>query len=115
MSSGQMREQVSFRRSTRTQRTDGGYDSTVSSLSTVWASVVPVAANEREQTGRLLGATTYLVTIYADDRPSTLTTDDALRWETAPGGALDGNIRAIRLPPERPLTLEIVCEMAVNL
>lgn len=110
-----MRERVSFRRSTRTQRADGGYDATPSSLSTVWASVVPVQAGEREQTGRLLGATTYVVTVYADDKPSTLTTDDTLRWETAPGGALDGNIRAIRQQHGRALMLELICEMGVNL
>jgi head-tail adaptor len=109
-SSGAMRERVTFLRSARTQRTDGGYDVATTELATVWAAVRPVQAGEREQAGRLFGATSYLVEIWADDKPSALTTDDTLRWDTAPGGAVSLNVRAIRQAPRRAMALELVCE-----
>lgn len=110
MSAGQMRERVSFRSQSRVQRADGGYDTTVATVVTRWASVRPVAGAEGEQAGRQFGATTYMIEIWAGDKPSGLTTDYVLRWETAPGGAVDFNIRAIRQSSLRPLALEIVAE-----
>lgn len=115
MAAGQMRERVSFRSQSRVQRADGGYDTTVATASTAWASVRPVAANEGEQAGRQYGATTYMIEVWASDKPSGLTTDYVLRWETAPGGAVDFNIRAIRQSGSRPLNLEIVAEKGVVL
>lgn len=112
---GGLSEKVSFTRETRTQRADGGYDKTQAVIAEVWAEVVPTQAREEEQAGRLHGSTTYLVTIQADDKPSALTTDDGATWNTAPGGAVSFNIRAIRPRKGRALYLEIVCEQGVIL
>lgn len=110
MSSGKMRERVAIRRSTRTQLDDGSYTAVVAAVATVWAEVRAVQAAEKEQAGRLFGSTTYLVRIRADERPAGLTVDDTVRWETAPGGPVDFQLRAIRQAPGRELFLEFVCE-----
>lgn len=115
MSASTRRERVSFRTKGRVQRDDGGYDTTATTSSTVWAAVKPVAANEKEEAGRLFGSTSYLITILADDKPAGLTTGSIVRWETAPGGAVDFNLRAIRQPPRRPLELELVGEKGTAL
>lgn len=114
MSVAQRTERVSFRQQTRTLRSDGGYDTVTATDSTVWASVRPVRATESEQNGRLAGMTIYLVSILADELPADASVDDTLRWDTAPRGALDMNIREIRESYKRPLETEIVCESGVN-
>ena len=108
MSSGQMRERVSFKRTARTKRSDGGYDTSLTTLSTVWASVEPVAAREGEQAGRLYGSTSYMITVYNSSKPSDLTTDDMLTWVT--GGNVNFNIRGIRQAGRRGSFTEIIAE-----
>ena len=115
MSMGAMRERVAFVREGRTQRTDGGFDSADATLSTVWASVRPVAANEREEAGRLHGATSYLITIHAMSKPSDLSTGDSVTWSTAPGGAVRLNLRAVRQSDRGHLYLDMVCDAGVLL
>lgn len=113
MQIGDMRERIAFIRSTRTQRTDGGYDVSATTLATRWADVRPVAAREGEEAGRLAGSTTYLITLDARALPSGLTTDDRMSWATAPGGAVALNIRAIRRPPARADFVEIIGDAGV--
>jgi head-tail adaptor len=108
MSSGGMRERVAFKRVTRTKRSDGGYDTSTSTISTVWASVQPVAAREGEQAGRLFGSTSYIITVYSSSKPSDLTTDDMITWTT--GGSVNFNIRGIRQAGPRASYTEIIAE-----
>jgi head-tail adaptor len=111
MKTGDMRERVSFLRDTRTQTDDGGFTVTATTLGTVRAAVRAVAANEREEAGRLFGATSYMFTIHARDMPAGLTTGDAVSWLTAPGGsAVTMQIRGIRQQIGRTIFLEIVGE-----
>lgn len=108
---GDFRDYVTFRRVGRVQRADGGYNTTPADLVEVACDVRPLDAREGEQAGRLYGSTTYSITLHADDKPDDLTTDDAARWSTAPGGvAVDLNIRAIRQAKGRALMLEIIAE-----
>jgi head-tail adaptor len=112
MAAGTMRDRVSLRSKTRTRRADGGFDTTLGTVSTVWAHIRPVQAREGEKAGRLFGDTTYIVEIYTDDRPTGLTTDWQLRWETAPGGAVDFDVVGIRLGKARVPTVEIIAASA---
>lgn len=102
---GDMRERVAFTRKAKVRREDGGYDTTPTTIATVWAKVRPVQARESEQAGRLRGATTYVLDIY---RRTDLATEDNCTWLT--GGNLALNVREIRLPPARPLMMEIVAD-----
>lgn len=113
MSAGTMRDRISLRNEIRTRRADGGYDTELATATTVWADIRPVQAREGEKAGRLFGDTSYIVTIYADDRPAGLSTDWALRWETAPGGAIDFDVIGIRVGKSRTPTVEIVIASAV--
>lgn len=108
MSAGAKRERVSFRRTTRVKRSDGGYDVTTSVLKTVWASVEPVSAREGEQAGRLYGSTSYVVTVYNLSKPTDLTTDDTITWDTK--GSVSFNIRGIRQAGLRSTDTEIIVE-----
>lgn len=111
MKTGDFRDRVSFIRDTRTQTDDGGFTVAATTLGTVRAAVRAVAANEREEAGRLFGATSYLFTIHARDMPTGLTTGDAVSWITAPGGsAVTMQIRGIRQQTGRALFLEIIGE-----
>lgn len=107
---GDFRDYVTFRRTGRVQRADGGYNTTPADLVEVACDVRPLEAREAEQAGRLYGATSYAITLHADDKPDDLTTDDTARWSTAPGGSVDLNIRAIRQAKGRALMLEIIAE-----
>lgn len=105
---GVMRERVSVVRESRVQRSDGGWDVTTSTIATHWARVHPVMARESEQSGRLAGRTTYLITLY---RSEDIYTSDTLVWAT--NGDIQLNIREVRLPGDRPLLMDIVAESGV--
>lgn len=108
MASGQMRERITFKRTARVKRSDGGYDTSLTTLATVWASVEPVAAREGEQAGRLFGSTSYVITVYNSSKPAALTTDDTITWVT--GGNVNFNIRGIRQAGPRGSYTEIIAE-----
>lgn len=103
---GEMRERIRFVRNSRTARDDGGYDVADATVATRWASVSPVQANEREAHGRMRGAVTYL--IKCDPQALALTVDDRIVWLT--NGNVELNIREIRTPGARAMTLDIVAE-----
>jgi head-tail adaptor len=107
---GDLNEVIRFVRRAKTQRADGGYDTSETALGEAWAAVKPVEAREGEQAGRLFGSTSYLLTIHADDRPSGLTVDDHLVWVTGPSGEVTLNLRAIRQAGSAALFLELVGE-----
>jgi head-tail adaptor len=111
MSIGERRERITIRRKTRTQRTDGGYDTTVADLATRFASVRPVRerAGESEQAGRKRGTVTYL--IECDARGTDCVTDDLIVWAT--NGDIVLNVREVRRPMGRTLPLTIVAESGV--
>ena len=113
MTAGKMRDRISFGNPVRTQRADGGYDTVVSRIATVWADVQAVQGREGEKASRLFGDTTYIASIYAGDRPAAFTTAFLVRWETAPGGPLDFDVTGIRLAKSRQPMLDIVLEAAV--
>jgi head-tail adaptor len=106
---GQLRHRVEIRRAGRTQRADGGYDNTPTTVATRWASLKPVKATEAEFAGRPRGAVTYLVTMHHEPALA-ITTDDQLRWTT--GGGVVLNIREVRTPETETLMVEIVAETA---
>jgi head-tail adaptor len=108
MDAGKLTEELWFVRRTRVQKASGGYDFTDSIIGTPFAEVRPVDGREGEQAGRQFGSTTFLVTIYADDKPTDLTTADHIVWLT--GGHVQLNIRAIRQAAPRAMFLEIVAE-----
>lgn len=113
---GDMTERVSFVRSGRTKRADGGYDVADSTLATVWASVRPVSAREGEEAGRLVGAVSYLVEVWRDDLPSGLTTDDRVTWVAPAGGSdVQFNLRGIEMPRGRDLLVKLICEKGTQL
>lgn len=109
MSIGARRERITIRRKSRVQRTDGGYDTTLTDLATRWAAVSPVRASEGEEAGRKRGTVTYLIEV--DSRGTDCITDDVIVWAT--NGNLILNVREVRQPGTRALPLVIVAESGV--
>lgn len=111
MSLGERRERITIRRKSRTQRVDGGYDTTVADLATRWASVRPLRdrAGESEQAGRKRGTVTYLIEV--DSRGTDCVTDDMIVWVT--NGDIVLNVRQVRKPMGRTLPLIIEAESGV--
>ena len=110
MTIGQRRERIAVVTKSRTQRADGGFDVTSSSVER-WARVRPVEARENEQAGRLRGSTTYL--IECDARGVSVTPDNTIIWKTR--GDMLLNVREVRTAGVRELSLVIVAEAgAVN-
>lgn len=105
---GELYDQIQFKRAVRTRRSDGGADVTETTLSTVYASVVPVSAREGEQAGRLAGFVTHIIKIHYSDLPADLTVDDELIWVS--GGNVRFNIRGIKRPGARNMLAEIIAE-----
>lgn len=111
MNIGERTERVRFVERSRTREEGGDYTTSIAVLGEVWASVVPVAAQEGEELGRRFGSTSYLVEFHADDKPTALMTGHDVEWLTAPGGvAVTMNIRAIRQAKQSVQNLEIVAE-----
>ena len=102
MTTGELRERVAIKRLSKTRRSDGGYDKTLTTVATKWAKVTPVSGRESEQAGRLRGATTYHVTIR---RFTDITSEDHLVW-----GSVSLNIREIHQAGNRAEYLKIVAE-----
>lgn len=110
MAAGPKRERVEILRPARTRRADGGYDTTTTTVATVWAEVVPASAREQVREGRPAGVVSYNVAIR---QRSDVTTDDTLNWLKTP--ALKLNIREIRQPGARDIDMIIVAESGVAL
>lgn len=112
MSVGERRERIDIKRKARTERDDGGYDTSIVTVSTRWAKVVPIRRNaqtEIELAGALRGTVRYNIEI--DSRGADVRTDDLIVWKT--NGDLVMNVREVRTPSRRSLPLEIVAETGV--
>lgn len=112
MKSGERRERIEIQRKTRTQRDDGGYDTTLATVQTRWASVKPIRRTgntEIEIAGALRGTVRYNIEV--DSRGADVKTDDIIVWKT--NGDMILNVRDVRTPGRRALPLEIVAESGV--
>lgn len=109
MSAGSFRDVLTIKSIGRSQRADGGYDTTPATLATVRGAVKAVRASEYVQAGRLVkNGATYVITTYRRDD---VTTDMYVIWDSA--GSIELNIREVRFPPERSTHMEIVAERGV--
>lgn len=112
--SGEMTESITFVRSTRTKRADGGYDVADTTLAEVFAAMKPTRGAEVKEAGRLIGYLSYDVWLYLDDVPEDLTTDDRVVWASEDGDVAF-NIRAIEIGRGDDLATRIVCDKGVQL
>lgn len=112
MAAGQMRDRITFRKQTRVQLNDGGWDTVNLSMGTVPADIRPVAGREGERAGRQFGHTSFVVRMYAGDKPAGFSTDWLLRWETAPKGPVDFDVRSIVVRDKRDLMFEVIGELS---
>lgn len=108
---GNMSERITVKRPLRVQRSDGGFDVTMTTIQTRWAQITPASARESEQAGRLHGATTYNVEV--DARGADVAVDDTIVWTT--GGNVELNVREVRTPRVRDMALVIVADAGVIL
>lgn len=112
MSAGKRRERIEIKRKARTERDDGGYDTSLVTVQTRWASVAPMKRNadtEIEIAGALRGVVRY--DIQMDSRGADVRPEDVIVWKTNGGMVL--NVREVREPGNRSLPLDIVAELGV--
>lgn len=108
---GRQRDRVAIKRLTQSQRSDGGYDTSLSTVTTVWADIEAKTGNsgaagkENEQAGRLRGNVRYIVQVH---RETDVTPDDYLTWVT--NGDLPLNIKEVQQVTPRSLYKILVCE-----
>lgn len=116
MSAGARTELIDFTRRVKTARPDGGFDTVTTVLAAnIFAAVQVVRATETENANRLAHEVTYLLTIASDDLPADLTTDDKMRWTTAPRNApVVLNIQEIRDAPSFELEMIIVATTGIQ-
>jgi head-tail adaptor len=112
MSIGERTERIEIKRKARTERDDGGFDTSLTTITTRWAKVTPQRRNantEIEIAGALRGTIRYNIEV--DSRGADVRTDDLIVWKTNGGMVL--NVRDVRTPARRSLPLEIVAEAGV--
>lgn len=112
MSTGKRRERIEIKRKARTERDDGGFDTSIVTVQTRWASVLPqkrLARTEIELAGALRGTGNYEIEM--DSRGADVQTDDIIVWKTNGGMVL--NVREVRTPPRRALPLVVIAEYGV--
>ena len=112
MTIGERRERIEIKRKARVPRDDGGFDTTLAVIKTLWAKVVPqrrTGNTELEIAGALRGTVRYNIEV--DSHAADVMTDDVIVWKTNDSIVL--NVREVRTPPRRDLPLEIVAESGV--
>lgn len=112
MSTGKRRERIEIKRKARTERDDGGYDTSLVTIQTRWASVVPqkrMSRTEVELAGALRGTGHYEIEM--DARGADVRAEDVIVWKT--NGGLVMNVREVRTPDRRTLPLLVIAEYGV--
>jgi head-tail adaptor len=112
MTIGERRERIEIKRKARTERDDGGYDTSIVTISTRWAKITPQRRpgnTEIEVAGSLRGTVRYDIEI--DSRGADVRTDDLIVWKT--NDSLVLNVRDVRTSSRRALPIEIVAELGV--
>lgn len=106
---GDMRDRVRVVRKSRTQRSDGGYTISETTVQERWAHIAPSGGGEASEAGRQHSAVQYTVTV--DALGLDCTADDHLLWLTKGDAVL--NVRAVRIVRRREMFAEIECETGV--
>jgi len=103
---GHKTERVRLIRRARAKDANGDYSLVEATLAERWARVAPDTGREGELAGQLRATMNYRVTL--DLYGVALTSDDKLQWLTR-GGAIELNLREIRLSPVRDIDSVLIC------
>ena len=105
---GDMREQITIQRVTRTADGVGGWTNSWATLATCWAAVRSKPAGEKQEEGRMNARTINAFTVYYDAAP-TVAENDRILW-----GGETWNIRGVYRSGSSVLTVQLDAERGIG-